>query len=113
MRVAKDAVETVGGRVPLVVGAGFGSKIETLKLIEEVGQWDVDGFLVIVPTYYPVGFDAVYDCFSRLCAASRKPIFYYHFPQVTGLFFSPQQLAKLHSWRKVKRSRSLRNELAV
>ncbi|MDH3817533.1 MAG: dihydrodipicolinate synthase family protein [Myxococcales bacterium] len=94
-RVTKDAIEAVAGRVPLVVGAGFGSRIETLKFIEEVGRWDVDGFLVVVPTYYPAGFDAVYDSFSLLCDASRKPIFYYHFPQVTGLFFSPQQIAKL------------------
>jgi dihydrodipicolinate synthase/N-acetylneuraminate lyase len=96
-RVTKDAIEAVAGRVPLVVGAGFGSRIETLKFIEDVGPWDVDGFLVIVPTYYPVGFEALYDSFSALCAASRKPIFYYHFPQVTGLFFSPQQIAKLLS----------------
>ncbi len=96
-RVTKDAIEAVAGRIPLVVGAGFGSKLETLKFIEQVGRWDVDGFLVIVPTYFPVGFDAVYDCFSLLCDASRKPIFYYHFPQATGLFFSPQQIAKLLS----------------
>jgi 4-hydroxy-tetrahydrodipicolinate synthase len=36
-RVTKDAIEAVAGRVPLVVGAGFGSRIETLKFIEDVG----------------------------------------------------------------------------
>ena len=97
MRVTKDAIEAVAGRIPLVVGAGFGSRLETLKFIEDVGGWDIDGFLVIGPTYFLAGFDAVHVCFSRLCEASRKPIFYYHFPQATGLFFSPQQIAKLLS----------------
>lgn len=45
----------------MVTGAGFSSELETLKFIDDAGGLGVDGFLLIVPTYYPVAYQSVYS----------------------------------------------------
>jgi len=94
-QIVRTAVKAVKGRVPLLAGAGFFSEAETMVFIKEAGSSKIDGFLVIVPTYYPVSFEAVFTFYSRVSRESKRPILYYHYPQQTGLFFSPEQLAAI------------------
>jgi len=97
LKIASDAAAAVKGRVPLVVGVGFCSTIETMQFMSDAGSLMIDGFLVITPTFYPLAFDDVYGFYAQLCTESKKPVLYYNFPQMTGLFFSPEQIARLLS----------------
>jgi len=99
IKVVKDAVAAVKGRVPLLVGVGFSSFVEITAFIKETGEMQVDGFLVITPTFFPVGFGGVYKFYSLLCHESKKPVLYYNYPQMTQLFFSPEQISRLLSIR--------------
>ncbi|MBW2370812.1 MAG: dihydrodipicolinate synthase family protein, partial [Deltaproteobacteria bacterium] len=95
IKIVQDAITVVNGRAPLLVGAGFSSFVETMAFIKEVGEMQFDGFLVITPTFFPAGFEDVFGLYSQICQESKKPILYYNYPQMTGLFFSPEQISRL------------------
>lgn len=97
IEITKQAAQRVKGRVPLLVGAGFPSVQTTRDFIQAAGAFAIDGFLVILPTFYPLSFSEVYAFFVRLCQESTKPILYYNYPQMTGLHLSAGQIAKLLS----------------
>ena len=97
IKIVKEAINVVNGRVPLLVGVGFCSFVETMAFIKEVGEMRIDGFLVITTSFFPAGFEDVYGLYSQLCQESKKPILYYNYPQMTGLFFSPDQISRLLS----------------
>jgi dihydrodipicolinate synthase/N-acetylneuraminate lyase len=80
------------GRIPLVAGCGFYSLQETLAFIRACQGHRLDGLLVALPTYYPLQFKDVSAYYREVCRNTPGPVFYYHFPQMTGLFFTPEQL---------------------
>ncbi|MBN1532011.1 MAG: dihydrodipicolinate synthase family protein, partial [Spirochaetes bacterium] len=93
----RTAVKAVRGRIPLLAGAGFCSRVETEAFVKEAGMLDIDGFLVILPTYFPVGFSEAVDFYRAVAARSKKPVFYYHYPQMTGLFYPAGDTVRLIS----------------
>ncbi len=97
MQIVKTSIKAVKGRLPLLVGAGFASLEDTSSFIAEAGVLDVDGFLTIIPAFYPVNFEDLNEYFVRLCSDSRKPILYYHYPQMTGLFYPSGDMERLLS----------------
>jgi dihydrodipicolinate synthase/N-acetylneuraminate lyase len=101
MQIVKAAIKAVKGRLPLLVGAGFSSIEDTKSFIAEMGVLDIDGFVVIIPTYYPVQSEDLYTIFNDLCSNSKKPILYYHYPQMTGLLYSGKEMTRLLSINKL------------
>ncbi len=99
--VARAAADACRGRIPLVVGAGFPSLRELLAFLDACGGLRIDGFMVALPTYYAVPFPEVYGCFRELSKVSPRPVLYYHFPQVTGLFLSASQLGRIFALDKI------------
>ncbi len=95
IEIVRTVVEAGRGRVPIIVGGGYCSAAETLQFVRELGGFGVDAFLILVPTYFPVAFDAVYDLFSTLCRESAKPIFYYNYPQQSQVFLTPEEIGKI------------------
>lgn len=93
-----DAVTgKVKGRVPVIVGCTFLSLAEMLSFIEKADKLSFDGYLVALQAYYPLKFDDVFAFYSRIVEHTQKTIMYYHFPQITGLFFSAEQLSRLYN----------------
>ena len=97
LQIIKTAAAENNGRMEILAGVGFGSLHESEEFIKTAGRENIDGFLVVLPTYYPLAFADVLSCYRRLCAVSEKPLFYYHYPQMTGHFFSTEQLTHLFS----------------
>lgn len=95
IQIIKTAAKAAKGRIPVLAGSGFCSLSETAGYIGEAGKLDIDGFLVILPTYHPVDFEDALSFYSHVASISRKPVFYYHYPQMTELFYTPKQLARL------------------
>lgn len=90
-----SAAEANAGRVPLVSGCGFFSLSETLAFFRACEGLPLDGLLVALPTYYPLKFDDVFAYYKEIARRAPCPILYYHFPQMTGLFFTPEQLGRI------------------
>jgi dihydrodipicolinate synthase/N-acetylneuraminate lyase len=97
IEIIRTAAEGTRNRVPIIVGGGSCSAVETLKFVRESGALDFDAFLILVPTYFPVAFDALYDLFRALCRESAKPILYYNYPQQSQVFLTPEQIAQILS----------------
>lgn len=89
------AAETCARRVPLVAGCGFYSLQETLAFFRACEGLPLDGLLVALPTYFPLNFDDVLGYYREISSQAPCPVLYYHFPQMTGLFFTPEQLGHI------------------
>lgn len=88
MSVAKD-------RIPVIVGNGCMSAQETIAFSEHAAKCGAAGFLMAVPTYYPVGFKDVLSHFTMVSKAVPTPILYYHYPENTRLKLSPVEIVRI------------------
>lgn len=96
-RIVKTVAEKVRGRIPIIVGCTFFSLAEILTFFEKVDGFPFDGYLVALPAYYPLCYADVFTFYSRLVRHTKKMILYYHFPQITGLFFKSDETKKLYN----------------
>ncbi len=101
LNITETAVTAAEGRFPVVVGAGFYSRVEAAKFIEAATERGADGFLVALPTYYTVDFESAFRFYEELSKTARKPLLYYHYPQITGLSFTAEQIAQILSLDKI------------
>ena len=88
--VVQTVAQKVKNRIPVIVGCTFFSLAEILFFMQKVDTLDFDGYLVALPNYYPLCYDDVFAFYSRIVQHTKKLIMYYHFPQITGLFFNAQ-----------------------
>ncbi|TAL35231.1 MAG: dihydrodipicolinate synthase family protein [Spirochaetes bacterium] len=93
--IVKTAAKAARKRVPVLAGAGFCGLAETLAFVDAAAVPGMDGFLVILPTYHPIGIDEAVSFYTRVVSASKKPVLYYHYPQMTELFFPAAALARI------------------
>jgi dihydrodipicolinate synthase/N-acetylneuraminate lyase len=93
--VIRTAVSAARGRVPVIVGGGHYSAAETLRFVRECGALDLDAFLLLPPTYFPVAFDDLLEMYAAICRQSPKPVLYYNYPQQSGVFLTPEQIARI------------------
>ncbi|MEJ2172759.1 MAG: dihydrodipicolinate synthase family protein [Woeseiaceae bacterium] len=83
----------------LMVGTGTPSLADTIELTELAAALGFDAALVLPPYYYkPLSDDGLFNYFSRVVESVRKTsigIYLYNFPQMTGLSFSAELVARL------------------
>ncbi len=93
--VAKSSLK----RNALMVGTGTPSLGDTIELTKLAASLGFDAALVLPPYYYaPVSDDGLFEYFSRVIESVKKTaigIYLYNFPQLTGLSFSPELVARL------------------
>lgn len=71
LQILRTAAEEAGQRLKILAGVGFASLRESTAFIETAGREKIDGFLVVLPTYYPLPFDDVLSLYRRLCVLSE------------------------------------------
>lgn len=101
LQIVTTVAAEVKSRIPVLVGVGFHSLRESMDFIKIAGEENIDGFLVVLPAYYPLSFNDVLTFYKHLCGISGKPVFYYHYPQMTTHFFSTGQLTQLFSLKNM------------
>lgn len=87
--------ERIGGRAPIVAGAGTNctaSTIELVKAFEEVG---VDGLLVVGPYYNKPTQEGYYQHFAAVARSTKLPIIVYNVPGRTGSNIMPETVVRL------------------
>lgn len=102
-RARADIMRAVSGsslnRAALMVGTGTPSLGDTVELTRLAADLEFDAALILPPYYYaPVSDDGLYRYFARVVEAVKDSdigIYLYNFPQMTGLTFSPELVARL------------------
>ena len=102
-KVRADIMRAVSGsslnRAALMVGTGTPSLGDTIELTKLAADLGFDAALVLPPYYYaPVSDDGLFEFFSAVVESIKSSdigIYLYNFPQMTGLKFSPELVARL------------------
>lgn len=93
--VAKCVIDTVAGRVPVLVGAGAESTddvINNVKMAEELGA---DGTMIIPPFYSTPTWDELIHHFGRIGEAATRPVMIYNNPATANVDLVPPLVAEL------------------
>jgi len=94
-RFAEEVVRIVGGRVPLVVGVGTSGTRETVELARHAEEAGADAALVVSPSYWKVGEEALFRHFATVAGSVEIPVLVYNLPMLTGVDLSPSLVARL------------------
>ena len=90
LRVARVAVDQVGGRIPVYVGVGDTGLDRTLARAGRIADVGADYLVVAAPFYYPVASEArIVDYFETVAKRAAAPIVLYNIPQNTHLSLAP------------------------
>lgn len=85
----------VNKRVPVLIGTGTPSTLETISLSKYAKEKGADGVVIINPYYYKLTEDAIYKHYATIAENVDIPIIIYNFPGLTGQSLSTELLLKL------------------
>ncbi len=94
-RAVAAAVETVGGRVPLVVGIGALRTDAAQDLARDAAVAGANGLLLAPVSYTPLTDQEVFEHFRAVAGATDLPLCIYNNPGTTHFTFSPTLIARL------------------
>lgn len=93
--VARCIIETVNGRIPVIVGAGSNCTQTQLEKSRAYHDMGADGLLLITPYYNKTNDEGMYRHFATVADAVDTPIILYNVPGRTGCAISPACCALL------------------
>ena len=94
-RVMSFVVDHVGGRAPVICGAGSNNTEEALGLIRHAKKIKADGVLVVTPYYNKPTQEGLYRHYEFLARRVEIPMVLYNVPGRTGVCLSPETVARL------------------
>lgn len=94
-RVMSFVVDYVGGRVPVVCGAGSNNTTEALELAQHAEKIGADGILVVTPYYNKPTQEGLYRHYAHLAANVDIPLILYNVPGRTGVSLGAETVARL------------------
>ena len=94
-RVARAAVEAVGGRVPVVVGVTAFTAAEAAEHAVAAAAAGADGVLTTPPPYVHPTDDEVVAFYATVAAATELPLMVYNWPRGTAVDMSTELLVRL------------------
>lgn len=93
--VARCVIETVGGKIPVIVGAGSNCTQTQLEKSRKYRDLGADGLLLITPYYNKANDEGMYRHFATVADAVDAPVILYNVPGRTGCSISPACCARL------------------
>ena len=103
--VVRCVMETVGGRIPVIAGAGSNCTETALMKSLAYEKLGVNGLLLITPYYNKANEKGMYRHFAEIADQVDTPIILYNVPGRTGCALSPacvQALARHKNIRALK-----------
>lgn len=91
----RATVETVAGRVPVVVGCMAYRPEDMLELIRGAARAGATAAMVTPPFYGGLDAEAVVDALGPVVERSELPVMVYNNPHSTGVDLLPEHLARL------------------
>ena len=95
LEVARCVVERVGGRIPVIGGAGSNATFESERKAAGLVRIGVDGLLLITPYYNKSNEEGIYRHFTAVLDKVDVPCILYNIPGRTGCSISEKNLARL------------------
>ncbi len=93
--VAQHVIRRVGGRIPVIVGAGSNSTLHAAELARRYEDLGADGLLVVTPYYNKANKSGMRAHFETVAQATSLPIILYNVPGRTGCSISIDVLTEL------------------
>ena len=93
--VARCIIETVNGKIPVIVGAGSNCTQTQLEKSRKYHDLGADGLLLITPYYNKANDEGMYRHFATVADAIDTPVILYNVPGRTGCAISPACCARL------------------
>ncbi len=93
--VAKCVIDTVAGRVPVLVGAGAESTDEVIDNVAMAEELGADGTMIIPPFYSTPTWDELIHHFGRIGTAASRPVMIYNNPATANVDLTPPLVAEL------------------
>ncbi len=86
-RVAQAYVQSVQGRIPVVVQVGHNSIEDARRLAKHAASVGADAISAVPPSYFlPENVSVLIETLGRITdAAPNLPFYYYHIPRLSGL----------------------------
>ena len=94
-QVIQVVVEEVGGRVPVIAGAGSNSTAEAIELTRFAKKIGADATLQIVPYYNKPTQEGLYQHFAAIAREVDLPIVLYNIPGRCAVNLEPRTIAEL------------------
>lgn len=95
LQLFKRAVDTAGGRVPVIAGTGSVPTDAVIELSSKARDAGAAGLMVLPPYYCMCGRREVIAHYKAISDAVRHPILLYNIPRRTGFNMSPDVLEEL------------------
>ena len=93
--LARCIIETVNGKIPVIVGAGSNCTQTQLEKSRKYHDLGADGLLLIAPYYNKANDEGMYRHFATVADAIYTPVILYNVPGRTGCSISPACCARL------------------
>jgi len=87
--------ETVGGRVPIMVGAGGNNTQEVVNTVRTMDMTGIDAVLSVAPYYNKPNQEGLYQHFRAVAGASPVPVYLYNVPSRTNSNISAETTLRL------------------
>lgn len=89
------AVETAGGRVPVVAGTGTNSTKRSIELSQYAENIGADGVMLITPYYNKSNQRGLVAHFTAIADSINIPVILYNVPARTGMTIEPETIYEL------------------
>jgi 4-hydroxy-tetrahydrodipicolinate synthase len=93
--VIERVVKTVGGRVPVIAGAGSNSTAEAIELAAFAKKVGADATLQVTPYYNKPTQEGFYQHFKAIAEEVDVPMVLYNIPGRCGAGMTPETIARL------------------
>lgn len=93
--IIEFALDRIDKRVPVLLGCSSNDTAHLVRDIKRYSEYDVDGFLSVVPYYNKPTQKGIYRHFEAVCNNTDKPIVIYNIPGRTGVNVSAETVHEL------------------
>lgn len=109
--IIRATVEAVGGRVPVIAGAGTFSTEHTVELARQAADAGADGLLVVTPYYSKPPQAGIIAHFEAVADAVDLPIMVYDIPHRSGVAISSETLIRLAEHERIVAVKDAKGDL--
>jgi 4-hydroxy-tetrahydrodipicolinate synthase len=100
--VIRVSVETVAGRVPIIVGTNAAGTAQVIKYSQQAEKLGADGLLLAAPFYALPGDNELVEHFKTVNDNVNIPIMLYNYPARTGVDMTPELVERMAEFDKIR-----------
>ncbi|MCP4755436.1 MAG: dihydrodipicolinate synthase family protein, partial [Proteobacteria bacterium] len=94
-QVIGTAADQAKGRTTVVAGVSAHGTDQALALIREAKLAGCDAVMAALPAYFALDMEQILFHFRTLGDEGGLPVFFYYFPDTTGLILTPDQISEI------------------